>query len=159
MPVRYPRGENSELPDGHPKNKFKGRVVFQGNRVLNQNWEAAMFQDLGSNPATMEASRAADFYGSCPDNETQIADAEQACIQARLTGTPCWICCLLRNDLNLGRDSAHPCSVLSRPSMATLTAEPFGNSTAIVTLRVLVSSLWVLSGLRAIFIPRFVSSS
>ena len=40
----------------------------------------------------MEASRAAGFYGSCPENETQIADAEQAYAQARLTGTPCWIC-------------------------------------------------------------------
>ena len=39
--------KNSELPDGHEKKKFKGRVVFQGNRVLNQSWEAAMFQDLG----------------------------------------------------------------------------------------------------------------
>eukprot|EP00972_Heterocapsa_arctica_P062250 9176967-Heterocapsa_arctica.AAC.1 len=37
-----------ELPAGHPKRKFKGRVVFQGNRVTNQNWEAAIFQDLGS---------------------------------------------------------------------------------------------------------------
>eukprot|EP00972_Heterocapsa_arctica_P101389 14942994-Heterocapsa_arctica.AAC.1 len=52
--------KNSELPAGHPKRKFKGRVVFQGNRVTNQNWEAAIFQDLGSCPATMEASRAAD---------------------------------------------------------------------------------------------------
>ena len=40
--------KNSELPDGHPKRKFKGRVVFQGNRVTNQNWEAAIFPDLGS---------------------------------------------------------------------------------------------------------------
>ena len=33
--------------------KYKGRVVFFGNQVKNQNWEAAMFQDLGSSPATM----------------------------------------------------------------------------------------------------------
>ena len=36
--------KNSELPPGHPKRKFKGRVVFQGNRVTNQNWEAAIFK-------------------------------------------------------------------------------------------------------------------
>eukprot|EP00972_Heterocapsa_arctica_P074856 11047172-Heterocapsa_arctica.AAC.1 len=59
--------KNSELPAGHPKRKFKGRVVFQGNRVTNQHWEAAIFHDLGSCPATMEASRAADCYGSFPD--------------------------------------------------------------------------------------------
>eukprot|EP00972_Heterocapsa_arctica_P098902 14593643-Heterocapsa_arctica.AAC.1 len=51
-----------ELPAGHPKRKCKGRVVFQGNRVTNQSWGAAIFQDLGSCPATMEASRAADCY-------------------------------------------------------------------------------------------------
>ncbi len=84
--------KNSELPKGHPKRKFKGRVVFQGNRVTNQSWEAAIFQDLGSCPATMEASKAADCYGLAPGNDVQIADAEQAYIQAELSGTPCWIC-------------------------------------------------------------------
>ena len=84
--------KNSELPLGHPKRKFKGRVVFQGNRVTNQNWEAAIFQDLGSCPATMEAFKTADFYGLIPGHAVEIADAEQAYIQALLNGTPCWIC-------------------------------------------------------------------
>ena len=84
--------KNSELPLGHPKRKFKGRVVFQGNRVTNQNWEAAIFQDLGSCPATMGASKTADFYDLMPGHAVEIADAEQAYIQALLTGTPCWIC-------------------------------------------------------------------
>ena len=84
--------KNSEPPAGHPKRKFKGRVVFQGNRVTNQNWEAAIFQDLGSCPATMEAPKAADCYGLSPGFAVEIADAEQACIQAALTGTPCWVC-------------------------------------------------------------------
>ena len=83
---------NSELPPLHPKRKFKGRVVFQGNRVTNQNWEAAIFSDMGSCPATMEASRAADFYGFIPGHAVEIADAVQAYIQAELSGTPCWIC-------------------------------------------------------------------
>ena len=84
--------KNSELPLGHLKRKFKGRVVFQGNRVTNQNWEAAIFQNQGSCPATMEASKTADFYGLIPGHAVEIADAEQAYIQALLTGTPCWIC-------------------------------------------------------------------
>eukprot|EP00972_Heterocapsa_arctica_P109260 16089109-Heterocapsa_arctica.AAC.1 len=42
----------------------------------------------------MEASRAADCYGSFPDYSIEIAGAEQAYIQAELTGTPCWICLL-----------------------------------------------------------------
>ena len=84
--------KNSELPAGHEKRKFKGRVVFQGNRVINQNWDAAMFQDLGSCPASMEASKAADCYGSVPDFDIEIADAVQAYVQAALQGTPTWVC-------------------------------------------------------------------
>ena len=37
--------KGSELPAGDPGRKFKGRVVFQGNNVRDQNWDAAMFQD------------------------------------------------------------------------------------------------------------------
>ena len=84
--------KQSELLPLHPKRKFKGRVVFQGNRVTNQNWEAAIYQDLGSCPATLEASKAADFYGLAPGFAIEIADAVQAYIQAELSGTPCWIC-------------------------------------------------------------------
>ena len=49
--------KNSELPPLHPKRKFKGRVVFQGNRVTNQKWEAAISQDMGSCPATWKRQR------------------------------------------------------------------------------------------------------
>ena len=38
--------KGSELPEGHPDRKFNGRSVFQGDRVVNQNWEGALFQDL-----------------------------------------------------------------------------------------------------------------
>jgi hypothetical protein len=50
--------------------------------VKNQNWEAAMFQDLGSSPASMEAGKACDIFGSLPGNNVQQADAEQAYVQA-----------------------------------------------------------------------------
>ncbi len=83
--------KNSELPLGHPSRKFKGRVVFQGNRVKNQDYQAAIFQDLGSAPATMAASRAADCFGCAPGNVIEVADGEQAYVQAELTGTPCWV--------------------------------------------------------------------
>ena len=55
--------ENPDLPAGGLRRKFRGRVVFQGNHVVNQNWEAAMLQGLVSALATMEASRVADCYG------------------------------------------------------------------------------------------------
>ena len=72
--------KGSELPP--ELRKYKGRVVFLGNQVKNQNWEAAMFQDLGSSPATMEAGKACDIYGSLPGYDVQQADAEQAYVQA-----------------------------------------------------------------------------
>ena len=67
-------------------------MVFQGNRVKDQNWDVALFQDLGSNPATMEAARAADFFGASDSYATEVADAEQSYIQADLKGPPTWVC-------------------------------------------------------------------
>lgn len=67
--------------------KYKGRVVFLGNQVKNQNWEAAMFQDLGSSLATMEAGKAADIFGCIPGYNCEQADAEQAYVQAPM-GSP-----------------------------------------------------------------------
>eukprot|EP00974_Lingulodinium_polyedra_P089453 8674879-Lingulodinium_polyedra.AAC.1 len=72
--------------------KYKYRVVFQGNRVVDQNYDAAIFQDLGSAPATIEASRAADVYGAAPGHETDVVGAEQAYVQADMIGMPAWVC-------------------------------------------------------------------
>ena len=58
---------------------------------MNQNYEAALFQDLGSSPATPEASRACDAYGREPGMHTEVADAEQAYVQATLKGVPSWV--------------------------------------------------------------------
>ena len=74
--------KNSELEDGDPAKKYKGRVVVQGNRVVDQNYDAAIFQDLVSQPSTMGASKAADFYGCAPGYDIHVADAEQAYAQA-----------------------------------------------------------------------------
>ena len=51
----------AELPEGDPRRKYKYRVVFQGNQVVAQNWEAAIFQNLGSSPSNMEAGKAAEI--------------------------------------------------------------------------------------------------
>ena len=53
--------------------------------------EAALFQDLGNSPATFDTSSWADYYGCLPGNDVQTADAIQAYIQAKLSGTPCWV--------------------------------------------------------------------
>ena len=80
-----------ELPVGDPRRKYKYRVVFQGNNVVDQHWETAIFQDLGSSPASMEAGKMADAYGSFPGHDMQQADAEQAYIQAWLEGEETWV--------------------------------------------------------------------
>ena len=51
-----------ELPSGHKERRWKGRVVFQGKTVINQNSEIAMFTEMASQPATLEASAAADAF-------------------------------------------------------------------------------------------------
>ena len=53
---------------------YKGRAVFQGNNV--RDW--AIFQELGSCPATMEAARCVDAYGLLPGHAVEQSDAEQA---------------------------------------------------------------------------------
>ena len=79
------------MPKGDPNSKFKGRVVFQGNNVRDQNYIWAVFQELWSCPATIEASNAADCYGCFEGNDVMQADAEQAYIQAELRGTETWV--------------------------------------------------------------------
>ena len=49
--------KGSELSGDDVRKKYKYGVVFQGNRVVDQNMDEAQFQDLGSAPATVEASR------------------------------------------------------------------------------------------------------
>ena len=76
--------KNSELSPNDSLRKFKGRVVFQGNRVVDEAHEAALFADLGSAPSTMEAARIADFIGCSPGCDEELADAVQAYVQAPL---------------------------------------------------------------------------
>ncbi len=83
--------ENNELPESDPARKFKGRVVFQGNNVRDHNWEVALFQELSSCPATLEAAKAADVLGLSPGYTVEQADAEQAYTQSLLGGVPTWV--------------------------------------------------------------------
>lgn len=59
--------------------------------MVDQYWEKALFQDLGSAPATMEAARTCIMHGLMPGNEIMQADAMQAYVQARLKGTETWV--------------------------------------------------------------------
>ena len=57
---------------------------FGGNNILDQTWEQAVFQSLGSSPATMRAGKFLDYYSCINGNSGEQADAEQAYIQAEL---------------------------------------------------------------------------
>ena len=85
----YQKG--SELPDDDPNKKFKGRTVFQGNNVYDENSVAALFAELGSSPASMEAAKVLDAFGSQPGYRKAQADAKQAYIQALFKGVPTWL--------------------------------------------------------------------
>ena len=78
--------KGSELPKGHPEQKWKVRSVFQGNKVSDENNNHAIFAALGSSPASMEAAKIIDVYESQPNFSRQQADARQAYTQALFQG-------------------------------------------------------------------------
>ena len=82
--------KGSELLKGHKERK-KGRVVFQGNNVKDQTGDWALFEELSSAPATMEAGKAVDAYGCVDGNICQQADGTSAYTQALLGGVKTWI--------------------------------------------------------------------
>ena len=59
--------------------------MFQGNNVKDHNWDVAVFQDLSSYPATMQASKAVYLWGCLPDHDIEQADAKQAYTQAKMS--------------------------------------------------------------------------
>eukprot|EP00959_Pyramimonas_sp_CCMP1952_P346108 7249108-Pyramimonas_sp.AAC.1 len=88
--ICVPSGENAELPEDHTGRRFKGRVVFYGSDVVDQDKDVALSQELSSCPATMQGSKAADTYGLFENHDVQQADARQAYTQSMLGGTPTW---------------------------------------------------------------------
>ena len=66
--------------------------MFQGNQVYDQNYNYAIFQDLVSSLATLQAAKAVDLFGVALGHAIAISDAEQAYIQAEMKGDPTWIC-------------------------------------------------------------------
>ena len=83
--------KGSELPEGSPGRKYKGRVVFRGSDVRDESHYLATFQDLGSAPASMSSGKFLDFLGLLPNWVLMQADAVRAYVQARLQGVPTWV--------------------------------------------------------------------
>ena len=83
--------KGSELPENDPLTKFKGRTVFQGNNVRDENSDVALFAELGSSPATMEAGKVVDAFGAQPGQCTEQADGKQAYTQSLMEGAETWV--------------------------------------------------------------------
>jgi hypothetical protein len=71
--------------------KWKGRVVFCGSDVVDENWDVAVFRELGSTPATMVAAKFCDLRGFLRGHINEIVDATQAYTQSLLGGTKTWV--------------------------------------------------------------------
>ena len=106
--------KGAEFEVGDPRRYFKYRVVFQGNNVKDQNWQVALFNEMQSTPATLEANRVADIY-SCmrqPDGSkhtVETRDVEQAYLQAEMRGPPVYI--MLPEELWTGKMWTMDCPV------------------------------------------------
>ena len=83
--------KGSELKENDPNRRYKGRSVFQGNKVLDENSDHALFAEMSSSPASMEAGKILDVFGSQPGFSIQQADARQAYTQALFTGVETWV--------------------------------------------------------------------
>ena len=59
--------------------------------MIDQSWEAATFQTLGSSPASMSAGKFLGYYSCLNGNSGEQADAEQTYVQADLKGPETWV--------------------------------------------------------------------
>ena len=66
-------------------------MVYQGNNVKDEHGGVALFQELSSAPATMQAGKSCDTWGLNHGHTIQQADAVQAYVQAKLKGDPTWV--------------------------------------------------------------------
>ena len=65
--------KNSELPPDNPNRKFKGRVVFEGCYVKDESNNWAIFAEIASCPAAMQAGRVTDAYGLMQNSSIEQA--------------------------------------------------------------------------------------
>ena len=85
----YEKG--SELDEGDPERIAKGRAVFLGDNVRDQDWAYAVFEELGSAPPSIEAAKALDTFSLFPGYEETQGDAKSAYTQSFLQGTETWV--------------------------------------------------------------------
>ena len=76
--------KGSELPDGHPNRKWKGRVVFGGNNVRDEYGTAAIFPEQGSGASYAPAAKLLDAVSHLPGNCGEQSDAPAAYTQSEM---------------------------------------------------------------------------
>ena len=64
--------------------KVKGRIVYRGDCAKDEHGAAAVYQELGANPTSVQGLNACIAYGSAPGNICTAADAIKAYVQAFL---------------------------------------------------------------------------
>ena len=65
--------------------KMKGRIVYRGDCAKDEHGVAAVYQELGANPTSVQGLNACLAYGSIPGNAATAADAVKAYVQALLS--------------------------------------------------------------------------
>ena len=66
---------------------LKGRIVFRGDIVKDQDGAAAVFQDLSASPTSIAGINNNLAYGQVPGHKTTTADAVKAYVQSMLAST------------------------------------------------------------------------
>ena len=74
--------------------------------MRDENSDHALFNGLGSSPASMEGAKLLDAFGSQPGFSKKQADAIQAYIQALFTGVPTWLSLLETGGQKIGKGNA-----------------------------------------------------
>ena len=64
--------------------KMKGRIVYRGDCAQDEEGAAAVYRELGANPASVQGLSACMAYGALPGNATTTANAIKAYVQAIL---------------------------------------------------------------------------
>ena len=64
--------------------KKKGRIVYRGDCAKDEHGAAAVYEELGANPTSVQGLNACLAYGSLPGNLCTAADAVKAYVQATL---------------------------------------------------------------------------
>ena len=83
--------KGSELPEGDPGRRYKGRVVFQGNNVTDQGSNNASFMEMSSSASLMIAGKFLDSIAMMEGNSGMQADGQQAYAQSELGVRETWI--------------------------------------------------------------------